>query len=113
MASKKDKLKNLKNGEKDFSKTVLPKENQFLGIVEKRLGGGRMRVKTIDGRELLARVPGRVKKYLWVRENDIVLLEPWEYDKSKADLLYKYKSNEVKYLEKKGYNVDFEIYEEF
>lgn len=109
---KKGKYKGVKDTE-DFSKTVLPRKNQLLGIVEKRYGGGRMKVKTIEGEEYMARIPGRVKKFLWVRENNIVLLEPWEYEETKADLIYKYKPTEVTYLQRKGYDVDFEKYEEF
>jgi len=110
--AKKD-LKKFKTDNEDFSKTILPKKNQYLGYVMKRLGGGRMKVKKLDGKEILARVPGRVKKYLWVREGNIVLLEPWEFDKDKADLIYKYKPTELKYLEKKGINTNFEDIEEF
>ncbi len=112
MGSKKNKIKGLK-GEEDFSKTVIPKEGQVLGFVEKRLGGSRMRVKGIDGKEYLARIPGRVRKYLWVRENDIVLIEPWMYNKEKADLIYKYTPTEVNYLRKKGIKVEFDTVEEF
>ena len=72
-----------------------------------------MHVRGIDGRQILARVPGRAKKFLWIREGDIVLLEPWELDEKKADLFYKYRPNEVKALEKKGLLTNFENVEEF
>lgn len=110
--NKKKQLKGL-GSDADVSKTTLPKDDMFLGIVEKRLGGGRMRVRSVENEEFLARVPGRVKKFLWVRENDVVLLKPWEFDKKKVDLIYKYKPIEVKHLHKKGFNVNFEEYEEF
>lgn len=91
----------------------MPQGNQFIGIVEKRLGGSRMDVRAADGREILARVPGRAKKFLWIREGDIVLLEPWEYDEKRADLIYKYRNNEIKALEKQGMMASFENIEEF
>lgn len=91
----------------------MPKGDEFIGIVEKRLGGSRMNVRSVDGKDILARVPGRVKKYLWIREGDIVLLQPWELDKGRADLIYKYKPNERKVLEKKGMLSNLENIEEF
>ncbi len=109
--NKKDKLADLQ--EQDTTRFKAPKGNQFIGIVEKRLGGSRMNVRSMDGREILARVPGRAKKFLWIREGDIVLLEPWELDENKADLFYKYKPNEIKALEKKGMLANFENIEEF
>lgn len=108
---KKKKLSDLQGQES--TKVRYPKGDQFIGIVEKRLGGSRMNIRSTDGKELMARVPGRMKKYLWIREGDIVLLEPWELDKDRADLIYKYKPNERKILERKGKLVNFETIEEF
>lgn len=108
---KKDKLADLEN--QDSGRVRFPKGEEFIGIVEKRLGGSRMVIRDVNGREVIARVPGRAKKHLWIREGDIVLLEPWELDKDKADLFYKYKPNEIKALEKKGLLGNLENIEEF
>ena len=108
---KKKKLADLQN--QSSTKVRFPRGKQFIGIVEKRLGGSRMNIKSTKGENIMARVPGRAKKFLWIREGDIVLLEPWELDENKADLIYKYKPNEVKTLEKKGILVNFETIEEF
>jgi len=108
---KKKKLSDFKNSEQ--TRVRYPKGNEIIGIVEKRLGGSRMNVRSIDGKDIMARVPGRVKKILWIREGDIVLLTPWEFDKNKADLIYKYKPNERKALERKGILGNFEVSEEF
>ena len=110
--------KNLKKGVNDLqnqenTRVRFPKGNEFIGLVEKRLGGSRMNVRSMDGKDILARVPGRVKKFLWIREGDIVLLTPWELDENKADLIYKYKPNEVKQLEKKGILSNLDNVEEF
>lgn len=109
--NKKKKLHDLQN--QGPTKVRFPKDDQFIGLVEKRLGGSRMNIKGMDGREVMGRVPGRAKKFLWIREGDIVLLEPWELDKSKADLIYKYKPNEIKVLTRKGLVGGVENVEEF
>lgn len=111
MNDKKKKLNDLQNQQP--TKVRFPRGKQFIGIVDKRLGGSRMYIRNFEGKEMMARVPGRVKKYLWIREGDIVLLEPWEFDEDKADLIYKYKPNEVNVLSKKGMLVNFENIEEF
>ncbi len=107
----KKKLSDLQN--EDSSRVRMPKGKQFIGIVEKRLGGSRMSIRSNTGKDIMARVPGRAKKYLWIREGDIVLLEPWELDDDKADLIYKFKPNEIKVLEKKGILTNLENVEEF
>jgi translation initiation factor 1A len=83
----------------------IPKGQEILGIVDQRLGGSRMRVRCLDGKERICRIPGRLRRALWVRENDVVIIQPWELggDK-KGDVMYKYRSKaEVEFLRRKGY----------
>ncbi len=92
----------------------LPRNKEVLGILEQRLGGSRMRVRCLDGKTRICRVPGRLKKSLWVREGDILLIEPWEFGgDEKGDVIYKYKHNQVDVLKKKGYLTKLEEFEEF
>lgn len=80
----------------------LPRENQRLGVVQQRLGGNRMEVRCTDGKTRNARVPGRFKRSMWLRVNDVVLVEPWEHDELKADVVYKYNPSEANQLKKRG-----------
>lgn len=88
----------------------IPKGNEVLGIVQQRLGGSRMRVSCLDGKERICRIPGRLRRSLWVRENDVVVVEPWELGgDDKGDIVYKYKSKaEVEFLKRKGHLKDIE-----
>jgi len=83
----------------------LPQGQEVLGIVQQRLGASRMRVLCLDGKERICRIPGRLRRELWVRENDVVIVEPWELGgDDKGDIVFKYRGKaEVDYLKKKGY----------
>ena len=81
----------------------LPKQNQVIGIIEQRLGGNKMKVNCLDGKSRNCRVPGRLKRKLWLRPNDVVIIEPWELDNTKGDVLFKYRSNQIEWLRKQGY----------
>ncbi len=83
----------------------IPQGKEILGIVQQRLGGSRMRIHCLDGKERICRIPGRLRRELWVRENDVVLVEPWELGgDDKGDVVYKYKGKaEVDFLKKKGF----------
>jgi len=70
----------------------LPRPGQFIGKVMQRLGGNRMDVKCTDGKNRNCRVPGRFKRSMWLRVNDIVLVEPWPDNNDKADVIFHYKS---------------------
>jgi translation initiation factor 1A len=80
----------------------MPREKEILGVVEQRLGGNRMEVKCRDGKMRNCRVPGRFKRNFWIRPKDVVLVEPWEGDEEKADIVFHYPKNAIAQLRKRG-----------
>ena len=99
--------------EQPLLRVRLPQGKEVLGIVTQRLGASRMRVSCLDGKERICRIPGRLRRRLWVRESNVVIVEPWELQGDKSgDVIYKYRSKaEVNFLKKKGYLKNIE--EEF
>tara|TARA_Y100000310_G_C20608640_1_gene776861 strand:- start:995 stop:1303 length:309 start_codon:yes stop_codon:yes gene_type:complete len=92
----------------------LPRNQEIFGIIDQRLGASRLRVKCLDGKTRICRIPGRMKKYLWVREGNIVLVEPWEYGgDEKGDIVYKYKPNQADALKRQGKLKAIENVDEF
>ncbi len=90
-------------GEQVF-RVRLPRGREVLGIVETRLGFGKSRVKCADGKTRICRVPGALRRQLWVRPDNIVLVEPWEYEgDAKGDILYKYTENQANWLKERGH----------
>ncbi len=86
-----------------ITRAKLPKENELIGTIQKRLGGNKMMVSCSDDIERNCRVPGRLRRRLWLRPGDIVLIEPWELDNTKGDILFKYPSSQILWLKKNGY----------
>jgi len=92
----------------------LPHEDEVFGICERRLGGSRMKVICLDGKIRVCRIPGRLKRSLWVRQGDTLLIKPWEFSGDvKGDVIYKYRPLQVKFLKDKGHLKDLEDLEEF
>ncbi len=95
------------NGEEQkVTRAPLPRGEEVIGIVEQRLGGNKMYVACLDGKTRNCRVPGRLKRGLWLRPGDVVIVQPWEYDKDKADIVLKYKPNQVAWLKREGHLKD-------
>jgi len=85
-------------------KVRLPKGREVIGIVESRLGYGRMNVVCSDKKIRVCRVPGRYKRKIWIREGDVVIVEPWEIEGDrKGDIVHKFRLVEVDWLRRKGY----------
>lgn len=87
----------------EYVRVRVPKEKEVLGILEQRLGASRMLVKCLDGVSRTCRIPGRLKRGLWLREGDIVLVEPWEFQKDRGDVLFKYSPAAIEWLKRKGF----------
>ena len=85
----------------DF-KLRVPREGEIVGHVEALQGAKRLIVKCADGKTRMCRVPGKLKK-IWIREDDYVLVVPWEIEgDKKADIIWRYKRVEVENLIAKG-----------
>ena len=100
--------------EEEVVRVKLPKNNESFGLLDRRLGGSRCDVRCLDGKTRICRIPGRLKRRLWVREGDIVLVEPWEYGgDEKGDIIYKYRPIQVDWLRKNGHLDKLEAMDEF
>lgn len=82
----------------------LPKEGEILGVVIGTLGGGRLAVSCKDGKERICRIPGKIRRNIWVRDGDIVIIVPWEIggDK-KGDIVWRYNKMQAEYLRRQGH----------
>jgi len=114
MSKKKEEQARQDALQQQIARIKLPRGKQTFGIVEQRLGGSRMRVRCLDGKQRICRIPGRLKRYLWVREGDIVIAEPWELGgDAKGDIVYKYSKSQVQFIKRKGYLKQLQEFEEF
>ncbi len=114
MSKKKDEIAKQEEIQMELRRVKLPRGVQTFGILEQRLGGSRMRVRCLDGKSRVCRIPGRLKRSLWVREGDVLLIEPWELcGDEKGDVIFKYKPIQVDFLKKRGYLKGLEDTDEF
>jgi translation initiation factor 1A len=97
------KYRKNQNTEEKVTRVRLPRGEEVIGIIEQRLGGNKMMVNCLDGKTRNCRVPGRLRRKLWLRPGDVVIIELWELDKNKGDVIFKYRPNQIEWLKKKGY----------
>ncbi|MGB8310457.1 MAG: translation initiation factor eIF-1A [Halobacteriota archaeon] len=93
--------------EEEVTKVRLPRknenENEILGIVEAMLGANRVRIRCLDGRIRMGRIPGKMKKRVWLRAGDIVIIKPWSFQDDKGDIVWRYQGPQVEWLKRNGY----------
>ncbi len=78
------------------------KKGEMFGIVDRVLGGRHLQVMCEDGKSRLARIPGRIRRRMWIKEGDLVILRPWEFQDEKADIVYRYNRTQVSHLSRNG-----------
>ena len=114
MSKKKELEKKQQELQQEISRVKLPREKQSFGVVDQRLGASRMRVRCLDAKTRICRIPGRLKRKLWVREGDLVLVEPWELGgDAKGDIIFKYRPTQIDYLKRSGQLKQLEEFQEF
>ena len=90
--------------EVEMQNIVLPATSDVLSVAVKFLGFDRVMVKCQDGHERLCRIRGKIKRRIWIREGDIVLVSPWDFQtESKGDVIWRYIRAQAEWLRKNGY----------
>ena len=114
MSKKKEAEARQQEFQEDIRRVKLPRGDQVFGILEQKLGASRMRVRCLDGNTRICRIPGSMKRKLWVSEGDLLLVEPWQFGgKEKGNIIFKYKKTQVEWLKRKGVLKDLAVTEEF
>ena len=78
------------------------KVNEMFALAEQILGGRRVTVLCADGETRMARIPGKMRRRQWVREGDLIIVWPWDFQDAKADVKHRYTKTQAMYLSRKG-----------
>jgi translation initiation factor 1A len=89
--------------EAHLKELVLPQQGEVLGRVLKISGGNQVIVQCIDGETRACRIRGKMKRRMWIRERDIVLVAPWDFDPKHADIMWRYIKDHADWLQNNGY----------
>ena len=81
----------------------MPDDDEVFAEVVEMLGANRVRVRCADGKERTARIPGRMQKRVWIREDDLVIVDPWDWQDEKADIVHRYEQSEADQLRREGH----------
>lgn len=90
--------------EETIRKTYMPKRNQgeLFAIVLQLMGGDRIKALCEDGKERSCRIPGKLRKRVWLRQGDLIVVRLWDFDPTQADVVWRYLGFQLEYLKRKG-----------
>jgi len=89
--------------EEIINELVLPGGSDVLGVAVKLLGYDRVLVKCQDGHERVCRIRGKMKRRVWIRIRDVVLVSPWDFQSdTRGDLIWRYTKAQAEILRQRG-----------
>jgi translation initiation factor 1A len=91
-------------GGEEVGRLPLPRRNrgEIFGIANQLLGAARIRVMCEDSVSRMGRITGKMKKKMWIREGDLLILRPWGFQEGKADILFRYSKTQATYLSRRN-----------
>lgn len=94
---------NLVEEKPELRRLRMPKDNEVLGIVEQMSGGSRMVVRCKDDKVRVCRIPGKLRRRIWIKAGDVVIVKPWSVQgDAKADIVWRYTKPQVERLINQG-----------
>jgi translation initiation factor 1A len=83
----------------------LPKKwnKEQFALAELMMGANHIRVRCIDGVIRMGRIKGTMKKRIWIREGDTLIVAPWSFQDEKCDIIYRYLKPQTEWLRKNRY----------
>ena len=85
--------------ESDLKEMRLPEEGELFGRVLKMLGGENVMVKCTDGVTRRGRIRGKLKRRVWIRDNDIVIIAPWDFKQNEqGDIVWRFTLPQMEWL---------------
>jgi translation initiation factor 1A len=91
--------------EETFERVKLPRREDLeqFAIITQLMGSDQIKAMCEDGKERQFRIPGKLKKRVWLRENDFIIVKLWDFQPTKGDVVWRYLGNQVTWLKRKGY----------
>jgi len=99
-----DKRRVQLSDEELVSRIRLPRRNdgEMFAIATQLHGTNQIRALCEDKQERMCRIPGKLKKRVWIREGDLIVIKLWDFQPIKADIVWRYLGVQKSHLEKKG-----------
>ena len=90
--------------ESQLKEIRLPMEGELLGRVIKLLGSDQVLVKCTDDITRRGRIRGKLKRRIWIRDNDMVIIAPWDFKPTeRGDIIWRFILGQVKWLRNNGH----------
>ncbi len=78
------------------------RNREMFAIADQLMGASKLKVMCEDGKSRMARIPGKMKRRMWIKPGDLVIVKPWDFQDEKADVKYRYVRTQAVNLSRRG-----------
>ena len=103
---KRGRRNNGPNQQPEVTRVKMPfrRNGEMFARVVDIYGQERMGVFCEDGKHRIGRIRGKIKKRVWIRKGDLVIINPWEFEttvkdkQEKCEISWRYLRHEVSWI---------------
>jgi translation initiation factor 1A len=90
--------------EEEVVRVRMPRGKELFGTIIEMLGASRFRVDCGDGKVRICRIPGKMKRRIYVKMGNVVLVEPWDVQPvDRGDIIWRYTPAQMNWLVRHGF----------
>ncbi len=88
----------------DTSRYPMPdhRKREMFAIADTLMGASKMTIMCEDGRSRMGRIRGKMKRRMWIKPGDLLIIKPWEFQDEKADVMFRYHRTQAANMSRKG-----------
>jgi translation initiation factor 1A len=78
-------------------------DNEMFAVAIQLMGASQIKALCEDGLERMCRIKGTMKKKVWIRTGDVLIVRLWDAQKDRADIVWRYFGTQTQHLKQRGY----------
>lgn len=77
-------------------------ELEMFAVATQLMGTDQVKTIAEDGIERQARIPGKMRKKVWIRQGDLLIIRLWYFQPKKADIVWRFLGTQAEHIKRKG-----------
>lgn len=77
-------------------------ELEMFAVATQLMGTDQVKCMCEDGVERQCRIPGKMKKKVWIRQGDLLIIKLWYFQTRKADIVWRFLGTQAEHIKRKG-----------
>ncbi len=90
--------------EEDVRRYKMPDKikGEMFAIADALMGASKITIMCEDGKSRMGRIRGKMKRRMWIKPGDLLIVKPWEFQDEKADVVYRYHRTQAQNMHRRN-----------